>query len=287
VTATVSLQEILDLEQIEQLVFRGRSRPTTVTRVFGGEVAGQALVAAGRTVSADRRVHSLHSYFLRPGDPGSPILYTVDAIRDGRSFTTRRVVAVQHGEPVFHLSASFQVQEEGLQHQVPELRAADPESLPTMEESLAGADSRSRDWFDRIRTNFPLELRLPQALPRFATVRGEARPPAQQVWLRSAQALPDDPLVHACAATYASDLFLLATALPPHGVVIDDPAVQMASLDHAVWFHAPFRADEWLFYDQEGTWAGGARALCRGSLFDRSGTLVASVVQEGLVRLRS
>jgi acyl-CoA thioesterase-2 len=282
-----SLKEILDLEQIEVRVFRGRTRATRVTRVFGGEVAGQALVAAGRTVPADRRVHSLHAYFLRPGDPGSPILYSVDAIRDGRSFTTRRVVAVQHGEPIFQLSASFQGEEDGLSHQLPRLDARSPEDLPPAEESLANADERSQQWFAHLRSLFPLELRFPQELPRVATVRGERRPPVQQVWVRSAQPLPDDPLLHACAATYASDLFLLASALPPHGVVIDDSGVQMASLDHAVWFHAPFRADDWLFYDQEGTWAGGARALCRGSLFDRAGTLVASVVQEGLVRVRA
>jgi acyl-CoA thioesterase-2 len=280
------LQQILDLEQLETHVFRGRSRPTHATRTFGGEVAGQALVAAGRTVPVDRPVHSLHAYFLRPGDPGHPILYTVDAIRDGRSFTTRRVVAVQHGEPVFHLSASFAVAEEGPAHQRPRMDAPDPEGLPPAAEALRDADARSRAWMTRISEAFPIELRFPEELPRVATVRGERREPHQRVWLRSAQPLSDDPLVHACAATYASDLLLLSAALPPHGVVIDDPGVMLASLDHAVWFHAPFRADEWLFYDQEGSWAGGSRALCRGRFFDRAGTLVASVVQEGLVRVR-
>jgi acyl-CoA thioesterase-2 len=278
------LQEILDLEQIEVRVFRGRSRQTDAPRIFGGEVAAQALVAAGRTVSAERPVHSLHAYFLRPGDPGAPILYTVDPIRDGRSFSTRRVVAVQHGEPVFHLSASFHVAEEGVAHQLPRPDTPQPEELPTAEESLRTADERSRTWFSRISGAFPLELRFPEELPRFATVRGERREPRQRVWVRSAQPLSDEPLLHVCAATYASDLFLLAAALPPHGVVIDDPGVLVASLDHAVWFHAPFRADDWLFYDQEGTWAGNARALCRGSFFDRQGRLVASVVQEGVIR---
>jgi len=281
---TSGLQDILDLEPIEKHVFRGRSRPSSATRVFGGEVAGQALVAAGRTVPVDRQVHSLHAYFLRPGDPGSPILYQVDAIRDGRSFTTRRVVAVQHGEPIFHLSASFQLPAEGFAHQLPQLSAAPPETLPSAEESLRTVDERSRAWFARITEAFPIELRFPEEMPRFATVRGERREPRQRVWLRSSHPLDDDPLLHVCAATYASDLFLLATALPPHGVVVDDPGVQITSLDHAVWFHAPFRADDWLFYDQEGIWAGGSRALCRGSFFDRHGTLVASVVQEGLVR---
>jgi len=283
---TPGLAEILDLEQLEVLVFRGRSRRGRGTRVFGGEVAGQALVAAGRTVPADRRVHSLHAYFLRPGDPGAPILYTVDAIRDGRSFTTRRVVAVQHGEAIFHLSASFAAAEDGIAHQRPRLDAPDPEALPGARDALRDADQRSQDWIALISEAFPLELRFPEELPRVATVRGEIGEPHQRVWLRSSQPLPDDPLIHVCAATYASDLLLLSSALPPHGVVLGDPGVQLASLDHAVWFHAPFRADDWLFYDQEGWWAGGARALCRGALFDRHGTLVASVVQEGLVRVR-
>jgi acyl-CoA thioesterase-2 len=282
---TPGLQDILDLEQIAVDVFRGRSRPTAATRTFGGEVASQALVAAGRTAPADRPVHSLHAYFLRPGDPGEPILYTVDAIRDGRTFTTRRVVAVQRGEPIFHLSASFAVVEEGFAHQRPQLDAPDPDDLPTAAQTLEHADERSRTWLTRISEAFPLELRFPDELPRFATVRGERRDPHQRLWLRSAQRLDDEPLIHACAATYASDLLLLSSALPPHGVVIDDPGVLLASLDHAVWFHAPFRADEWLLYDQEGTWAGGSRALCRGRFFDRHGTLVASVVQEGLVRV--
>ena len=290
-SVATGLAEILDLEQIEVHVFRGRSRatsasrPSAATRTFGGEVAGQALVAAGRTVPPDRRVHSLHAYFLRPGDPGTPILYTVDPIRDGRSFTTRRVVAVQHGEPIFQLSASFAVAAEGLAHQVPQLTVPDPDSLPTAEEALRDADDRTRAWFQAISAAFPIELRFPEELPRIANARGERREPHQPVWLRSAQPLGDDPLLHVCAATYASDLLLLSSALPPHGVLIEDPGVFLASLDHAVWFHAPFRADDWLFSDQEGFWAGHSRALCRGALFDRSGTLVATVMQEGLVRV--
>jgi acyl-CoA thioesterase-2 len=224
------LQQILDLEQIEDLVFRGRSREgVTETRVFGGEVAGQALVAAARTVQPDRTVHSLHAYFLRPGDPSRPILYQVDPIRDGRSFTTRRVVGVQRGEAIFTLSASFQVHEDGLHHQVPVLDAAPPEDLPPVTE----APGRPEDWFAR----FPIELRFPDGPP--GVVPGDNVPPRQ-----------------------------------------------LTSLDHAVWFHAPFRADDWLCYQQEGTWAGNARALCRGYLFDRRGTLVATVMQEGLIRLR-
>lgn len=268
------LQQILDLEQIEDLVFRGRSREgVTETRVFGGEVAGQALVAAARTVDAARTVHSLHAYFLRPGDPTRPILYQVDPIRDGRSFTTRRVLGIQHGEAIFTLSASFQVHEDGLHHQLPVLDATAPEDLPA-----AGTVPGREDWFAR----FPIELRFPDGPPGL----GGSPEPRQLTWMRSPERLPDDPALHACAATYFSDLLLLSTALRPHQRVLGDPRLQMASLDHAVWFHAPFRADDWLCYQQEGPWAGNARALCRGYLFDRAGTLVATVMQEGLIRLR-
>jgi acyl-CoA thioesterase-2 len=279
------LQQILDLEQIEDLVFRGRSRPVVETRVFGGEVAGQALVAAARTVGPERVVHSLHGYFLRPGDPRRPILYQVDPIRDGRSFTTRRVVGIQHGEAIFTLSASFQVKEQGLQHQVPVLDVPDPDGLRPLAETL-GENGRALAYFAEFSRRFPIELRYPAEPPMLATARGETPPPRQEIWMRASGPLPDDPVLHACAATYSSDLMLLSTALLPHRLMFGDPRLQMASLDHAVWFHAPFRADDWLCYQQEGTWAGGARALCRGSLFDRAGTLVATVMQEGLIRVR-
>jgi acyl-CoA thioesterase-2 len=257
------LQQILDLERIEDLVFRGRSREgVTETRVFGGEVAGQALVAAARTVEPDRTVHSLHAYFLRPGDPTRPILYQV---------------GIQHGDAIFTLSASFQVHEDGLHHQLPVLDATPPEDLPPATETVPG---RSEDWFAR----FPIELRFPDGLP-WQSRDGDV-PPRQLTWMRSPERLADDPALHACAVTYFSDLMLLSTALLPHRRVLGDPRLQMASLDHAVWFHAPFRADDWLCYQQEGTWAGNARALCRGYLFDRHGTLVATVMQEGLIRLR-
>jgi acyl-CoA thioesterase-2 len=287
ITTSVGLQDILDLEQIEVHIFRGRVRPTMSTRTFGGEVAGQALIAAGRTVPGDRRVHSLHSYFLRPGDPTAPILYQVDPIRDGRSFTTRRTVGVQHGQAIFVLSASFQVPEEGFSHQIPQLDAPAPEALPEPEAMIADHDAASRQWYTELLARFPVEMRFPDEPPRLAEVIGEKRPPRLRVWLRSAERLPDDPLLHVCAATYVSDLFLLASALPPHRVVIESPGLQVASLDHAVWFHAAFRADEWLFYDTEGLWAGGGRGLCRGFFFDRSGALVATAMQEGLIRRRT
>ena len=280
------LPQILDLERLDRYLFRGRSRPTESTRVFGGEVAAQALIAAARTVTdPDRTVHSLHAYFLRPGDPGRPIVYQVDPARDGRSFTTRRVVAVQDGETIFVLSASFQVAEPGLAHQVPVLDVPDPDALPTAAEALAGADEATTAWLAAVARTFPIELRFPGEPPRLATARGEPRPPRQVVWMRSTEPLGDDPAMHACAATYASDLLLLTTALLPHRLLLGDRRLQIASLDHAVWFHGPFRADDWLCYEQEGPWAGGGRALCRGQLFDRRGTLVATVMQEGLIRL--
>ena len=281
------LTQILDLEQLELLLFRGRTRPSSSTRVFGGEVAGQALTAAARTVTGgDRTVHSLHSYFLRPGDPGTPIVYQVDPARDGRSFTTRRVEAIQGGETIFVLSASFQVPEPGLSHQVPRLDAPDPDGLPTAAETLRDADPETAGWLAGMDRSFPIELRFPDGPPSMATAAAQTWPPRQVVWLRSTEPLGDDPALHACAATYASDLMLLPTALLPHAIRFGDPALQMASLDHAVWFHAPFRADDWLCYEQESLWAGGGRALCRGQFFDRAGTLVASVMQEGLVRVR-
>jgi acyl-CoA thioesterase-2 len=282
----VTLAEILDIEQLDHHLYRGISRPTAFTRVFGGEVAAQALVAAGRTVPRGRPVHSLHGYFLRPGDPAMPIIYRVEATRDGGTFTTRRVICTQLGEPIFQLAASFQSPEHGLSHQMPELVATAPEELPAAEVTMAQADPETQAWFRMVRERFPIELRFAKQLPRVATTRGEAGKPEQQFWLRAAAPLPDDPLFHVCAVTYASDMLLLSSSLPPHRLLIGQPGLQFASLDHAIWFHSDFRADDWLFYDQQGTWAGSGRALCRGLFFDRAGVLVASVMQEGLVRVR-
>ena len=279
-----SLLDLLDLEQIENNIFRGRSPEDRQQRVFGGQVAGQALVAAGRTVPVNRPVHSLHAYFIRPGDPLVPLVYTVDRVRDGRSFTTRRVLAVQHGETIFSLSASFQVPEDGPAYQEPMLDAPGPG-----ESAAAGpVTSAAQAWYDEFLRRFPVEVRFPEADgPAWLTImRGEKGPPRQRFWVRSRQPLPDDPLVHVSAVTYVSDLFLISSAMPPHGLATGGRSVSAASLDHAVWFHAPFRFDDWLFYDQSSTWAAGARALCRGLLFDRSGRLVASVMQEGMIRVR-
>jgi len=279
VTAALdSLVDLLDLEPIEVNIFRGRSPDEKRQRVFGGQVAGQALVAAGRTV-ARGTVHSLHAYFLRAGDPAVPILYEVDRIRDGRSFTTRRVVAIQHGRAIFNLSASFHVTEEGLDHQLAMPSVADPETLPTFQERMAPWKERLGDWYTQPR---PIDTRYVEPLPDRSL---GSRPPRQQVWMRADGGLPDNPLLHACVVAYASDMTLLDSILLPHGVSWGDGVVMMASLDHAMWFHRPFRADDWLLYDQESPSAFGARGLARGSIFTRSGTLVVSVAQEGLVRV--
>ena len=281
-SALEQLCEVLDLERVEVDIFRGRTPAgTRLPRVFGGQVAGQALVAAGRTVDADRPVHSLHAYFLRPGDPSVPIVYTVDRIRDGRSFTTRRVVAVQHGEAIFNLQASFQVVEDGVEHAeaMPE-GLPDPETLPTLAEQLAGVDSPVAQWAARPR---PVDLRYVGEHPLLAQADGP-RPPQNAVWMRADGTLPDDPLLHVCVATFASDFTLLDPVLLPHGMAWGTGTVHGASLDHAVWFHRPFRADEWLLYDAASPTASGSRGLATGRIFTRDGRLVMSVVQEGLVR---
>ncbi|MCU1616265.1 MAG: Acyl-CoA thioesterase [Frankiales bacterium] len=281
------LQELLDLEQLGEHVFRGRSRQPATTRVFGGQVAAQALVAAGRTVRDAHPVHSLHGYFLRPGNPAEPIDYLVEEVRDGRSLATRRVTAVQGDEEVFMSAASFHRLEEGVAHQLPVAEPFAAEDVPPAERVMELADDATRTWLTAIQDLFPLDVRFLDEPIRAAVVRGERPAPRQRFLVRSSSSLPDDPLVHVCAAAYVSDLFLLSTALAPHGLLMGHPAVSAASLDHALWFHTPFRADEWLLYEMEGIWAGHGRALCRGHLFDARGNLLASVVQEGRVRPRA
>ncbi|PZS34377.1 MAG: acyl-CoA thioesterase II [Pseudonocardiales bacterium] len=272
---------LLDLEQIEEDMFRGRSPEVSLQRVFGGQVAGQALVAVGRTVPADRQAHSLHAYFLRPGDPAVPIIYLVDRIRDGRSFTTRRVVAVQHGKPIFNLSASFARLEPGLDHQVAMPEVPGPDELPTLAERAAPYGDELH--FNRLPR--PIDLRYVDDPPWVSRSNGP-REPTQRVWMRADGVLPDDPLVHVCALTYASDMTLLDSVLAAHGLAWQLDEVVGASLDHAMWFHRPFRADEWLLYDCESPSAAGARGLASGRIFAADGRLVVSVVQEGLLRLR-
>ena len=275
------LLELLDLEPIEVNIFRGVSPDEERQRVFGGQVAGQALVAAGRTVAADRRVHSLHAYFLRPGDPHVPILYDVDRIRDGKSFTTRRVVAIQHGEAIFHLSASFHVDEDGLDHHDPMPSVPAPDALPTFADRIKAMGGDVPEWYLRPR---PIDTRNVQNEWGMAQTGRESDEPRQQVWMRADGTLPDDPMLHACVVAYASDMTLLDSILLPHRGVAWD-GLMMASLDHAMWFHRPFRADEWFLYDQASPSASGARGLARGSIFRSDGTLAISVMQEGLVRV--
>ncbi|MEU3554933.1 acyl-CoA thioesterase [Streptomyces fragilis] len=288
--ALQSLLDLLDLERIERDIFRGRSRFAVVPRVFGGQVAAQALIAAGRTVPADRFAHSLHAYFLVAGDPGAPIVYEVDRIRDGRSFTTRRVVAVQHGRPIFHLSASFQAYEEGLDHQAPMPEVPDPETLPTFEQMMPrhAEAYASPDMLERmLAARAAVDLRYVNT-PPWGSV-GEPREPRSQVWFRTAGKLDgplDDPLMHVCLATYVSDMTLLDSVLLAHGRggwAVGD--VVGASLDHAMWFHRPFRADEWLLYDQESPSASGGRGLGQARIYTQDGRLAISVIQEGVVRV--
>ncbi|WP_406682169.1 acyl-CoA thioesterase II [Rhodobium gokarnense] len=281
-TAVETLLSILDLERIEHNLFRGMSPQVGWQRVFGGQVVGQALVAAARTV-VGRPVHSMHGYFLRPGDPSVPIVYEVDRIRDGRSFTTRRVVAIQHGRAIFSMAASFQVREDGLDHHVAMPEVPMPEDLPGEAEMrdyfLENGPENVRRYWERER---PLELR-PVNLAHYHS--REKFPPVQHVWIRATGPLPDDQDIHDCALGYASDMTLLDTALFAHGRSVFDKDLQPASLDHAIWFHRPFRADDWLLYAQDGPNTSAGRGLGRGLVFTRDGTLVASVVQEGLLRI--
>lgn len=277
------LLSILDLEQIEVDIFRGRSPQERRQRVFGGQVAGQALVAAGRTVERGR-VHSLHAYFLRPGDPFRPILYEVDQIRDGGSFTTRRVVAKQKGKAIFNLSASFHVDESGVEHQSTMPDVPSPDVLPTLVERMEPVRSRlspeALEWYLRPR---PLEMRYVTPLRSYDA--SHPSPVPQQVWMKADGVLPDDQLLHACVIAYASDMSLLSSAMLPHNISWDDEHIMSASLDHAMWFHRPMRADEWFLYDQISPIAHGARGFALGSIFDAAGNLAVSVAQEGLVRI--
>ena len=279
-TALADLVDLLDLEAIEVNLFRGVSPDENRQRVFGGQVAGQALVAATRTVDPSRHVHSLHAYFLRPGDPTVPILYEVDRIRDGKSFTTRRVVAIQHGKAIFNLQASFHVLEPGPSYQVTmPAGMPDPETLPDFKTRMAPYKEQMGDWYDRPR---PIDLRHIDGDP----FSRQGNPSEQQrVWMRADGRLPDDPTLHACIVTYASDMTLLDTTVMPLGMSWDTPGMQMASLDHAMWFHRPFRADDWLLYDQHPISTGGGRGLAGGAIYTSDGVLAVSVVQEGLVRL--
>jgi len=281
--AIENLLRILDLEPLEHNLFRGRSPEDGWQRVFGGQVIGQALVAASRTVEPDRKAHSLHAYFMRPGDPTIPIIYEVDRIRDGKSFVTRRVVAIQHGHAIFSMSVSFQVEEQGLEHQTAVPDVPPPEELVSEEELKRqfmehASETVKRYW----RRDRPIELR-PVSLAHFMS-RAKLEP-IQNLWFRATGPLPDDAAIHKCVLAYASDMLLLDTSLYPHGRQLFDRDLQVASLDHALWFHRRFRADEWLLYAQESPTASGARGFTRGAIYTRQGVHIASVAQEGLIRV--
>jgi acyl-CoA thioesterase-2 len=278
------LLTILDLEQLETNLYRGLSPQVGWQRVFGGQVIGQALVAACRTVD-NRAPHSLHGYFVLPGDPKIPIIYDVERIRDGRSFTTRSVKAIQHGRVIFMLLASFQVSETGLTHRISMPKVPHPDQLPNEQDIkdrvLPRMPDPVRQYFERER---PIELR-PVEFERYLSRK--AMDPHFNVWIRATAPLPDDPAIHQCVLAYASDMTLLDSTLVPHGRTVFEKTIQAASLDHALWFHEPFRADEWLLYSQDSPFTGGHRGFARGSIFTQDGRLVASVAQEGLIRERA
>jgi acyl-CoA thioesterase-2 len=276
---------ILDLEPLEVNLFRGRSPQSRWQRVFGGQVIGQALVAACRTVDnvAQRPPHSLHAYFLLGGDPKVPIIYEVDRIRDGKSFTTRRVMAIQHGHAIFSMEVSFHGAEEGLSHQFPMPDVPRPDELPSeadVRDRVSVVPDPVRRYFERER---PIELR-PVEYGRYLGEKLEGG--RFHMWIRATERLPDEPAIHQCVLAYASDMTLLDAALIPHGRTVFHDDIMAASLDHALWFHRPFRADEWLLYAQDSPNLTGARGFSRGLIFTEDGILVASVAQEGLLRQR-
>jgi acyl-CoA thioesterase II len=274
--------DLLNLEQIEVDIFRGRSpEGERRQRVFGGQVAGQALVAAGRTVPEDRPVHSLHAYFIRPGDPTIPLIYLVERVRDGRSFTTRRVSVIQHGKTIFTLSASFHRYEAGVEHADPMPEVPPPDSIPPTAERMEKLFGPSvREWYG----GNPIDIRHIGPLTFEAERDPSLRTTRNLVWLRADGELPDDPLLHVCLVTYASDMTLLDSVLLAHGLSWADGRTTGASLDHAMWFHGPFRADRWLLYAQDSPVARGSTGLARGEMYTSEGELVVSVVQEGLIR---
>jgi acyl-CoA thioesterase-2 len=279
------LVALLSLERIEENLFRGQSQDLGWGQVFGGQVLGQALSAATQTVPSERQPHSLHAYFLRPGDVTKPIVYAVDRARDGGSFTTRRVVAIQNGATILNLAASFQAPEEGFEHQDEMPAAPPPESLPTEQERASAVADKLPAWIkDRLLGDRPFEVRISDMPDDL--FHPTPRPPHRMVWLKTSAPLPDDPALHRYLLAYASDNAFIGTALMPHGVSFLTPGKQIASLDHAMWFHRPFRIDEWLLHVMDSPSASESRGLVRGRVFTRDGRLVASTIQEGLIRKR-
>jgi acyl-CoA thioesterase-2 len=278
--------KLLTLERLEENLFRGQSQDLGWGQVFGGQVLGQALSAATQTVPSERPPHSLHAYFLRPGDVTKPIVYAVDRARDGGSFTTRRVVAIQNGATILNLAASFQKPEEGFEHQDEMPAAPPPESLPTEQERASSVADKLPAWIkDRLLGDRPFEVRISDMPDDL--FHPTPRPPHRMVWLKTSAPLPDDPALHRYLLAYASDNAFIGTALLPHGVSFLTPGKQIASLDHAMWFHRPFRIDEWLLHVMDSPAANESRGLVRGRVFTQDGRLVASTIQEGLIRKRA
>ncbi len=279
-----ALVDLLALERLDRDLFRGRSQDLGWGAIFGGQVLGQALSAAAQTVDADRPVHSLHGYFMRAGDVTRPILYQIDRLRDGASFTTRRVAAIQEGEAIFSLEASFQHAEDGFEHQDAMPEAPPPDQLRSEREmGLAIADVLPPAVRAMVLAERPIEIRPVEIRD---PLNPRATPPLRRMWYRAVDQLPDDPALHRYLLAYASDFSFLGTAMDPHGVSFMQPKMQVASLDHVMWFHRPFRFDAWLRYVVDSPSASGGRGLVRGQFFDRAGRLVASAAQEGLIRER-
>jgi len=281
--SVAELLSLLELERLEVDLFRGRQPDTMRQRVFGGQVAAQALAAACQTVPPEVSAHSLHAYFLRPGDTAVPIVYDVERIRDGRSFATRRVMARQHGTSIFFMTASFHLAEIGFDHQDEMPVVPPPEDCPTMGDLFRRVTGRSddRSWE---REWAALDVRYAGDSRPGGKLSGETEPARAQIWVKASGVVPSDAVTNICVLAYASDLTLLGVSLVPHGVMIVSPQIQPASLDHSMWFHRPFRADEWLLYDQHSPSACGARGFAVGRMFSGDGRLVASVAQEGLIR---
>lgn len=278
------LLQLLDLEALEVNIYRGQNRDIGTMRVFGGQVLAQALVAARRTVEAEREAHSMHGYFILPGDLDAPIVYFVDRLRDGKSFATRRVTAIQHGRAIFNMSASFQAAEPGPEHQESMPTVPPPEAVEPELDIIRGIADRIPENLREVLTqDRPLDFRPIDPVDPFAPA---ARPPFKYMWVRAEGALPDTTIAHQAVLAYASDYGLLATALLPHALSIRTPGLQVATLDHAIWFHRPFRADEWLLIAMDSPAAHGARGFARARIFTRDGRLVASLAQEGLMRVR-
>ncbi|GAB2869476.1 acyl-CoA thioesterase [Nocardioides pacificus] len=284
-TGPLSVTEVITLEEVGPLRYRGRTQPGPNKRTYGGEVAGQAVLAATRTVPADRFVHSAHMHFLLPGDTSEPIEFVVERTRDGGSFTARRVEAVQRDRVIFTMTASFQDRESGISHAASPVDVPPPEGLPTPAEMFAG-DPENLRWVRWLLESNDLDARFPTLPARSAAAEGLRVEAKQSAWIRALHRISDDEHEQAAALAYVSDLLLLSTALGPSGYTLQDGRLQFATIDHTVWFHAPLRVDEWFLYDQESRWAGNSRALCHGEIYDRTSRLCVTTMQEGLLRVR-